>query len=66
MVLSRIASGTGWPGVEIWAVCTCILGQFELGIGSVVKHSTVNPGIASSMPPTPTKITKRKNAPVYQ
>ena len=44
------------------------------GFGSVVKHSTADPGIASSVPLTPTKITKRryvlvlprKNAPVYQ
>jgi len=41
---------------------------------SVVKHSTADLGIASSIPLTPTKITKRgyvlvlpwKNAPVYQ
>jgi len=40
----------------------------------VVKHSTADPGIASSIPLTPTKITKRRyvmvlprrNAPVYQ
>ena len=44
------------------------------GFGSVVKHSTDDPGIASSIPLSPTKITKRryilvlprKNAPVYQ
>ena len=44
------------------------------GFGSVVKQSTADPGIASSIPLTPTKITKRrnvlvipeKNAPVYQ
>ena len=44
------------------------------GFGLVVKHSTADPGIASSIPLTPTKITKRryvlvrpsKNAPVYQ
>jgi len=28
-------------------------------LGSVVKHSTADPGIASSTPLTPTKITKR-------
>ena len=44
------------------------------GFGSVVKHSTADPGIATSIPLTPTKIIKRiyvlvlsrKNAPVYQ
>jgi len=44
------------------------------GFGSLVKHLTADPGIASSIPFTPTKITKRryvlvlsrKNAPVYQ
>jgi len=30
------------------------------GFGSVVKHSTADPGIASSIPLTPTKITKRR------
>ena len=31
-----------------------------MGFGSVVKHSTANPGIASSIALTPTKITKRR------
>jgi len=45
-----------------------------MGISSVVKHSTTDPGIASSIPLTTTTITKRryilvlprKNALVYQ
>ena len=30
------------------------------GLGSVMKHSTADPGIASSIPLTPTKITKKE------
>jgi len=47
---------------------------FARGFGLVVKHSTADPGIASSIPLTPTEITKRRyvlffpmeNASVYQ
>jgi len=32
-----------------------------MGFGTVVKHSTADPGIASSIPLTPTKITEKGN-----
>jgi len=35
-------------------------GQSGGGVGSVVKHSIADPGIASSTPLTPTKITKTR------
>ena len=38
----------------------CSSGNFASGYGSVVKHSTADPGIASSTPLTPTKITKKE------
>jgi len=33
--------------------------QDQLSLDAVVKHSTADPGIASSIPLTPTKITKK-------
>jgi len=54
MAISRITTVVVPVGPGVQTGVVCILGQFELGLmgfGSVLKHLTADPGIASSNPP---------------